>query len=90
MENQEEKNSNLADKNIDNAAEKSNMPEQQVPRHRSDEHSDKNKVKTDAGHLGRDFGGGDFGSEEAREDAEKGNEGHAGNMPNTEKEESPE
>ena len=84
MENQEEKNSNLGDKNIDNSAERSNMPEQQVPRHRSDEQSDKNKIKSDAGHLARDFGRGDFGSEEARADAEKGNKGEAGNMPNTE------
>ncbi|MCX2573117.1 hypothetical protein [Pedobacter sandarakinus] len=83
MENQEDKNENLKDNKVEHSAENSNMPDQQVPRHRSDENSDENKVKTEAGYLGRNFGKGDFGSEEAREDAEKGNEGHAGNMPNT-------
>ena len=84
MENQEDNNDNLRDKNADNGADKTNMPDQLVPRHRSDENSDENKVKSDAGHLGRNFGRGDFGSEEAREDAEKGNKGSAGNMPNSE------
>lgn len=84
MENQEENNKNLADKNVDNTPDRSNMPDQLVPRHHSDENNKKNKVKSDAGHLGRDFGYGDFGSEEAREDAEKGNAGEAGNMPNSE------
>lgn len=83
MKNQESKNENLADKNVDNAADKTNMPDQLVPRHHSDENSDNNKVKSDAGNLGKNFGRGDFGSEEAREDAEKGNKGEAGNMPNS-------
>lgn len=84
MENTEDKNKNLENKTAESSADKSNMPDQQVPRHRSNENSDKNKVKSDAGHLGRDFGYSDFGAEEARADAEKGNKGHAGNMPNTE------
>ncbi|SDC59855.1 hypothetical protein [Pedobacter soli] len=85
MEKQKEKNENLGNKNIDNTADKSNMPNQQVPRHRSNDKEKKNTVETEAGNLGRDFGMGDFGSEEARTDAEKGNKGHAGNMPNTSK-----
>ncbi|TCD10195.1 hypothetical protein EZ449_10235 [Pedobacter frigidisoli] len=87
MENQ---NDNLKDKNADNTADATNMPDGLVPRHHSDENNEKNKVKSDAGNLGRNFGRGDFGSEEAREDAEKGNQGHAGNMPNTGEKESPE
>ncbi|RDC54470.1 hypothetical protein DU508_21100 [Pedobacter chinensis] len=86
MENEKDQNDNLRDKNADNSADKTNMPDQQVPRHRSDENSDKNRIKSEAENLARDFGKGDFGSEEAREDAEKGNKGHAGNMPNTEEE----
>ncbi|MNK56889.1 hypothetical protein D3C87_759370 [compost metagenome] len=85
MENKKENNENLGDKNIENAADKSNMPDQQVPRHRSNDKEKKNTVETEAGNLGRDFGMGDFGSEEARTDAEKGNKGHAGNMPNSTK-----
>ncbi len=85
MEKQKENNENLGNKNIENTAEKSNMPNQQVPRHRSNDKEKKNTVETEAGNLGRDFGMGDFGSEEARTDAEKGNKGHAGNMPNTSK-----
>ncbi|MDN3587246.1 hypothetical protein QWY86_11240 [Pedobacter aquatilis] len=73
------------DNQKENKAEKSNLPEQLVPSHHSNKNSDKNKVKSEAGHLAKDFGKGDFGSEEAREDAEKGNKGEAGNMPNTEK-----
>ncbi|WP_316831263.1 hypothetical protein [Pedobacter aquatilis] len=84
MENQEDKNQNLSNEKANNSADKTNMPDQLVPRHHSDANHEKNKVKTDAGNLGRNFGRGDFGSEEAREDAEKGNKGHAGNMPNTE------
>ncbi len=83
MESTKDKNENLADKNADNAANKTNMPDQLVPRHRSNDKEKKNTVETDAGNLGKNFGRGDFGSEEAREDAEKGNEGHAGNMPNS-------
>jgi len=71
--------------NTENKAEKSNLPDQLVPNHHSDENSEKNKVKSEAGHLAKDFGKGDFGSEEAKQDAEKGNKGEAGNMPNTEK-----
>ena len=84
MENSTDNNENLENENADNSAERSNMPDQQVPRHHSDENNEKNKVKSDAGHLSRDFGYSDFGAEEARADAEKGNKGHAGNMPNTE------
>ncbi|UKT62834.1 hypothetical protein [Pedobacter mucosus] len=84
MENQENNNDNLKDENVDNAADKSNMPENLIPRHHSDDNQKENKVKSDAENLGRSFGRGDYGSEEAREDAGKGNEGHAGNMPNTE------
>jgi len=85
MENSKENNKNLGDKNIKNTADQSNMPSQQVPRHRSNDNEKKNTVETEAGNLGRDFGMGDFGSEEARTDAEKGNKGHAGNMPNSTK-----
>ncbi|QIL38764.1 hypothetical protein G7074_05390 [Pedobacter sp. HDW13] len=81
MENKKENNENLGNKNIENNADKSNMPDQQVPRHRSNDKEKKNTVETEAGNLGRNFGMGDFGSEEARTDAEKGNKGDAGNMP---------
>ena len=83
MENTKDNNKNLGNKNADNSANKTNMPDQQVPRHRSNDNQKKNSVETEAGNLGRDFGMGDFGSEEARTDAEKGNKGEAGNMPNT-------
>lgn len=83
MENQKDNNDNLSDKNADNSADKTNMPDQLVPRHKSNENDKDNIVETEAGNLGRNFGRGDFGSEEAREDAEKGNKGHAGNMPNS-------
>ena len=69
----------------ENKAEKSNLPDQLVPNHHSNKNSEKNKVKSEAGNLAKDFGHGDFGSEEAKQDAEKGNKGEAGNMPNTEK-----
>ncbi|MDQ0637618.1 hypothetical protein QF042_001183 [Pedobacter sp. W3I1] len=85
MENIKDNNENLGDKNADNSADKTNMPDQQVPRHRSNDNEKKNTVESDAGNLSRDFGGGDFGSEEARTDAEKGNKGEAGNIPNTTK-----
>lgn len=85
MKNEKENNENLADKNAENTADKSNMPNQQIPRHRSNNNEKENSVDTEAGNLGRDFGMGDFGSEEARTDAEKGNKGNAGNMPNTSK-----
>ncbi len=85
MANQEDKNENLKDENVDNGADKSNMPENLVPRHHSNDNNEKNRVKSDAENLGKSFGRGDYGSEEAREDAEKGNKGHAGNMPNSEK-----
>lgn len=83
MDNQKNNNDNLSDKNADNSADKTNMPDQLVPRHKSNENDKDNIVETEAGNLGRNFGRGDFGSEEAREDAEKGNKGHAGNMPNS-------
>ncbi|ARS41189.1 hypothetical protein CA265_16615 [Sphingobacteriaceae bacterium GW460-11-11-14-LB5] len=85
MENTKDNNKNLGNKKADNTADKSNMPDQLVPRHRSNDKEKKNTVETDAGNLGRNFGRGDFGSEEARTDAEKGNQGEAGNMPNTTK-----
>ena len=85
MENTKDNNQNLGNKKADNAANKTNMPDQLVPRHRSNDKEKKNTVETDAGNLGRNFGRGDFGSEEARTDAEKGNKGEAGNMPNTTK-----
>jgi len=85
MKNEKENNENLADKNAENTADKSNMPNQQIPRHRSNNNEKENSVDTEAGNLGRDFGMGDFGSEEARTDAEKGNKGNAGNMPNSSK-----
>ncbi|WP_443944480.1 hypothetical protein ACJVDH_16365 [Pedobacter sp. AW1-32] len=84
MENTDQENKNLGNEKADNAADRSNLPENQVPRHRSNDNEKKNEVKSDAGYLGRNFGKGDFGSEEAREDADKGNKGHAGNMPNSE------
>ncbi|MBB6236098.1 hypothetical protein HDC90_000704 [Pedobacter sp. AK013] len=83
MENIKDNNKNLGNKKADNAANKTNMPDQLVPRYRSNDKEKKNIVETDAGNLGRNFGGGDFGSEEARTDAEKGNKGHAGNMPDS-------
>jgi len=81
MKNQ--KNSNLSDKLAENNAERSNMPDNQIPRYRSNSSIKINEVKSDAGFLSRAVGDGDFGSEEARTDPEKGNKGHAGNMPNT-------
>ncbi|KQS35674.1 hypothetical protein [Pedobacter sp. Leaf194] len=83
MTNQEDKNQNLGDKEAENSADRSNMPDNQVPRHRSNDNSEMNKVKSEAGFLSREVGEGDFGSEEARADPEKGNPGHAGNMPNS-------
>lgn len=77
------KNSNLADPNADHTADKSNMPDNQVPRHRSNNSSELDKVKDGAGMLGREMGEGDYGAEEARADADKGNPGEAGNMPNS-------
>ncbi len=85
MENKKENNENLGNKNIENTADKTNMPDQQVPRHRSNNNDKENTIETEAGNLVRNFGMGDFGSEEARTDAEKGNKGHAGNMPNSTK-----
>ena len=82
MENQEQ-NNNLKDQDLENTADRSNMPDQQVPRHRSNDRGPESTVKTDAGYLNKDPGYGDYGSEEARSDAYKGNKGHAGNMPNT-------
>jgi hypothetical protein len=76
-------NKNLGDTQAENSADRSNMPDNQVPRHRSNDHEQINRVKSDAGFLSREVGEGDFGSEEARADPEKGNKGHAGNMPNT-------
>lgn len=81
MNTTEENNKNLGDKSAENIAERTNMPDNQVPRFRSNENSVDNKVQSDAGFLSREVGEGDFGSEEARADAEKGNEGEAGNMP---------
>ncbi|NII85551.1 MULTISPECIES: hypothetical protein [unclassified Pedobacter] len=83
MKNAKDNNENLDNKKADNTADKTNMPDQLVPRHRSNAKENKNTVETDAGNLGRNFGVGDFGSEEARTDAEKGNKGHAGNMPDS-------
>ena len=83
MEDQTENNKNLKDKTAENTADQSNMPDNLVPRHRSNDNEKENRVKSDAEYLGRNFGRGDYGSEEARSDAGKGNDGHAGNMPNT-------
>ncbi|KLT66717.1 hypothetical protein [Pedobacter sp. BMA] len=83
MESQNEKNKNLGDAQADNTVERTNMPDNQVPRFRSNENSQENRVKSEAGFLSREVGEGDFGSEEARADWEKGNEGEAGNMPNS-------
>ncbi|TDG35230.1 hypothetical protein EZJ43_14115 [Pedobacter changchengzhani] len=81
MENNKIKNENLEDDKIENSVDQTNMPDGLVPRFHSDENTDQNKVESDAGFLGKSFGKGDFGSEEARQDAEKGNKGHAGNQP---------
>lgn len=78
-----EENKNLADRHALQNAETSNMPSNQVPKHRSNHKENKNTVHSEAKGVSRDFGFGDFGSEEARADAEKGNPGEAGNMPNT-------
>lgn len=83
METENSNNNNLGDRQAENSADRSNMPDNQVPRHRSNGNESINKVKSDAGHLGTEVGEGDYGSEEARADPEKGNKGHAGNMPNT-------
>ena len=79
----EEENKNLGDKNAENSVERTNMPDNQVPRFKSNENHEKNRVKSEAGFLSREVGEGDFGSEEARADSEKGNQGNAGNMPNS-------
>lgn len=89
MEKQERNNENLSDPKSDQSADRSNMPDNQVPRHRSNEHSKINEVQSDAEFLSREVGEGDFGSEEARADPEKGNPGHAGNMPNTANDDAP-
>ena len=83
MKTERPNNKNLGDAQAENSADRSNMPDNQVPRHRSNDHEQMNRVKSDAGFLSREVGEGDFGSEEARADPEKGNSGHAGNMPNT-------
>lgn len=83
MENTEQKNTNLGDPRAENTVGRTNMPENQVPRFRSNENHEKNRVKSEAGFLSREVGEGDFGSEEARADWEKGNPGEAGNMPNS-------
>lgn len=79
----DDKNRNLGDPKADSAPDRSNMPDNQVPRHRSNVNDEANKVKSDSGFLGRDAGNGDYGAEEARADADKGNAGEAGNMPNS-------
>ncbi len=76
-----EENKNLDDNKLRNSAEKSNMPDHLVPSNHSDQHFAENIVKPEDKDLGRSFGRGDFGSEEARSDEEKGNKGSAGNMP---------
>lgn len=81
MSSNERQNENLDDKDLKNSAEKSNMPDYLVPANHSDEHTAENVVKPEDKDLGRSFGRGDFGSEEARSDEEKGNKGSAGNMP---------
>lgn len=83
MTKEKDKNGNLADPNVVNTPDRSNMPDNQMQRHRSNNNNQINKVKSDAGFLSREVGEGDFGSEEARADPEKGNDGHAGNMPNS-------
>ncbi|NTE05594.1 hypothetical protein G6M26_20365 [Agrobacterium tumefaciens] len=90
MEEQERNNENLSDPKSTQSPDRSNMPDNQVPRHRSNENSKINEVQSDAEFLSREVGEGDFGSEEARADPEKGNPGQAGNMPNTANEEAPE
>lgn len=82
METDKHNNKNLGDTQAENSADRSNMPNNQVPRHRSNDHEQINRVKSDAGFPSRELGEGDFGSEKARADPEKGNKGHAGNMPN--------
>ncbi|MDN3585999.1 hypothetical protein QWY86_04930 [Pedobacter aquatilis] len=62
-------------------ADRSNMPESQIPVFRSNREAELGQMKTKAGHLGTEVGEGDFGSEEARADADKGNKGSGGNMP---------
>ncbi|MET4080846.1 hypothetical protein ABIB40_000790 [Pedobacter sp. UYP30] len=81
MNNEEKTNRNLEDKNLENSADRSNMPDYLVPANHSDKHTDNNIVKPEDKDLGKSFGKGDFGSEEARSDDEKGNKGSAGNMP---------
>ncbi|WP_239495007.1 hypothetical protein [Pedobacter yulinensis] len=57
------------------------MPHRQVPVYKSNENESENKVESDAGNLAKDFGGGDYGAEEARADAGKGNKGETGSEP---------
>lgn len=83
MTEQNQKNNNLGDTEAINSADRSNMPDNQVPRHRSNDNNEINRVKSEAGFLSREVGEGDFGSEEARSDPDKGNPGHGGNMPNS-------
>ncbi|WP_029283651.1 hypothetical protein [Pedobacter sp. R20-19] len=90
MEEQERNNENLNDPKSTQSPDRSNMPDNQVPRHRSNENSKINEVQSDAEFLSREVGEGDFGSEEARADPEKGNQGEAGNMPNTANKDAPE
>jgi len=57
------------------------MPDNQVPRFRTNANFEKNRAQSDAGFLGREVGEGDFGSEEAWADWEKGKGGDAGIFP---------
>ena len=61
METDEHNNKNLGDTQAENSADRSNMPDNQVPRHRSNDHEQINRVKSDAGFLSREVGEGDFG-----------------------------
>ncbi|WP_316738571.1 hypothetical protein [Pedobacter aquatilis] len=71
------------DTSTTDSANTSNLPQNQIPKFRSNLNAAQGQMKSEAGHLGTEVGEGDFGAEEARSDAEKGNSGSAGNMPYT-------
>ncbi len=68
-------------KEVKQDAETSNMPDRQRPVYNSNENESENTVTNESDTSGDDFWGGDYGSEEARSDSEKGNTGHTGSEP---------
>lgn len=81
MSDKERKNENLDNEKLSRNAQHSNMPDHLIPVNHSDTNTEENVVKPEDRDNGKSFGKGDFGSEEARSDSEKGNKGSAGNIP---------